>query len=46
MISGNGLKTLSEQPISPWPEMVPCDVETMAEVVNDFRRSGVGTPVA
>ncbi len=46
VISGNGLKTLSEQPIRPWPENVPCDAETMAEVVNDFRRSGTGVPVA
>jgi threonine synthase len=46
VISGNGLKTLSEQPIRPWPENVPCDVSAMEEVVNDFRRTGVGTPVA
>jgi threonine synthase len=42
VISGNGLKTLSEQPIRPWPENVPCNAATMDEVVHDFRRSGVG----
>jgi len=42
VISGNGLKTLSEQPVRPWPEMVPCNPETMEEVVHDFRRSGAG----
>ena len=43
VISGNGLKTLSEQPIRPWPEMVPCNAATMDEVVHDFRRSGAGS---
>ena len=42
VISGNGLKTLSEQPIRPWPENVPCNAATMDEVIHDFRRSGVG----
>jgi hypothetical protein len=42
VISGNGLKTLSEQPVRPWPENVPCNPATMDEVVHDFRRSGVG----
>jgi hypothetical protein len=46
VISGNGLKTLSEQPIRPWPENVPCEVGAMEEVVNDFRRSGATAPVA
>ncbi|HEY5977523.1 MAG TPA: threonine synthase [Solirubrobacterales bacterium] len=46
VISGNGLKTLSEQPIRPWPENVPCNASAMEEVVNDFRRTGVGAPVA
>jgi threonine synthase len=46
VISGNGLKTLSEQPVRPWPEQVPCDPGTMAEVVNDFRQAGVGVPSA
>jgi threonine synthase len=40
VISGNGLKTLSEQPIRPWPENVPCNAVTMDEVIHDFRRSG------
>ena len=42
VISGNGLKTLSEQPVRPWPERVPCNPAAMEEVVNDFRQSGVG----
>jgi threonine synthase len=42
VISGNGLKTLSEQPIRPWPENVPCNAATMDEVIHDFRRSGAG----
>jgi threonine synthase len=42
VISGNGLKTLSEQPVRPWPERIPCNPAAMEEVVNDFRRSGVG----
>jgi threonine synthase len=46
VISGNGLKTLSEQPIRPWPENVPCEVGAMEEVVSDFRRAGTPTPVA
>jgi threonine synthase len=45
VISGNGLKTLGEQPVRPWPESVPCNVESMEEVVSDFRRGGVGAPV-
>jgi threonine synthase len=44
VISGNGLKTLSEQPIRPWPEMVPCNAATMEEVIADFRHSGVVAP--
>jgi threonine synthase len=36
-ISGNGLKTLSEHPDKPWPEMVHCDVETMSEMLAEFR---------
>lgn len=41
VISGNGLKTLSEQPIKPWPEGVPCNPTTMEEVVVEFREGGV-----
>jgi threonine synthase len=39
VISGNGLKTLSEHPDKPWPEMVACDVNTMGEMLNDFRQA-------
>jgi threonine synthase len=39
VISGNGLKTLQEHPDKPWPEMVACEVETMGEMLEDFRRS-------
>jgi threonine synthase len=45
VISGNGLKTLSEQPVRPWPENVPCNPETMEEVVSDFRHAGVAAPL-
>jgi threonine synthase len=39
VISGNGLKTLSEHPDKPWPEMVACDVDTMGEMLHDFRQA-------
>jgi threonine synthase len=39
VISGNGLKTLSEHPDKPWPEMVACDVDTMGEMLSDFRQA-------
>ncbi|MDQ2630012.1 MAG: threonine synthase [Actinomycetota bacterium] len=39
IISGNGLKTLQEHPDKPWPEMVPCEVGAMEEMLNDFRQS-------
>jgi len=39
VISGNGLKTLQEHPDKPWPEMVSCDVETMGEMLADFRQA-------
>jgi threonine synthase len=42
VISGNGLKTLSEQPVRPWPENVPCDPSAMEEVVSDLREARVG----
>jgi threonine synthase len=42
VISGNGLKTLSEQPVRPWPENVPCNPSTMEQVVSEFRDAGVG----
>jgi len=41
VISGNGLKTLNEQPVKPWPEGVPCNAATMEEVVVEFREGGV-----
>jgi threonine synthase len=44
VISGNGLKTLAEQPIRPWPEMVPCETVAMEEVVMEFRHDGVAAP--
>lgn len=43
VISGNGLKTLSEQPVKPWPEGVPCSATTMEEVVVEFREGGVAS---
>jgi len=39
VISGNGLKTLHEHPEKSWPEGVPCEVSTMEEMLNDFRRA-------
>jgi threonine synthase len=39
VISGNGLKTLHEHPEKSWPEMVPCEVGAMEEMLNDFRRA-------
>jgi len=39
VISGNGLKTLSEHPEKSWPEMVPCEVGAMEEMLNDFRQA-------
>jgi threonine synthase len=39
VISGNGLKTLQEHPEKSWPEMVPCEVGAMEEILNDFRSS-------
>ena len=43
VISGNGLKTLNEQPVKPWPEGVPCNAATMEEVVVEFREGGVAS---
>jgi threonine synthase len=39
VISGNGLKTLHEHPEKTWPEMVPCEVGAMEEILNDFRQA-------
>lgn len=44
VISGNGLKTLQEHPEKPWPEMVPCEVGAMEEMLNDFRRAAATAP--
>jgi threonine synthase len=38
VISGNGLKTLQDHPEKSWPELVACDVETMAAQLDEFRR--------
>jgi threonine synthase len=43
-ISGNGLKTLSEHPDKPWPEMVACDVDTMGAMLKDFRQAAAAAP--
>jgi threonine synthase len=42
VISGNGLKTLSEQPVRPWPENVRCEPSAMGEVVAELREARVG----
>jgi threonine synthase len=42
VISGNGLKTLSEQPVRPWPENVACNPAAMEQVVSEFRDARVG----
>jgi threonine synthase len=39
IISGNGLKTLHEHPDKSWPEMVPCEVGAMEEMLTDFRQA-------
>jgi hypothetical protein len=44
IISGNGLKTLHEHPEKSWPEMVPCEVGAMEELLNDFRRAAAAAP--
>src|SRR3954470_6523247 len=43
IISGNGLKTLQEHPDKTWPEMVPCEVGAMEELLNDFRQAAAAT---
>ena len=42
VISGNGLKTLQDHPEKQWPEMVACNVETMGEMLADFRQDRRG----
>ena len=43
VISGNGYKTLDEHPDKPWPEMVACDVDSMEQILAEFRAAGVGS---
>jgi threonine synthase len=38
IISGNGLKTIQDHPDKAWPEMVACNLESMSEQLQDFRR--------
>jgi threonine synthase len=45
VISGNGLKTLQEHPDKPWPELVPCEVGAMEEVLTEFRGSAAPAPL-
>jgi threonine synthase len=42
VISGNGYKTLDEHPDKPWAEGVACEVDSMTEMLEEFRRHGVG----
>jgi threonine synthase len=42
IISGNGYKTLDEHPDKPWAEGVACEVDSMTEMLNEFRQHGVG----
>jgi threonine synthase len=46
VISGNGYKTLDEHPDKPWPEMVACNVESMTELLEEFRQHGVGATLS
>ena len=46
VISGNGYKTLDEHPEKPWPSMVSCDVESMGEMLAEFRQHGVGATIS
>jgi threonine synthase len=39
VISGNGLKTIQDHPDKAWPEMVACNLESMSEQLEDFRRT-------
>jgi len=43
IISGNGYKTLDEHPEKSWPEMVACEVDSMEQVLNEFRHHGVAS---
>jgi threonine synthase len=46
VISGNGYKTLDEHPDKPWAEGVACELEAMTEMLNEFRRHGVGATLS
>jgi threonine synthase len=46
IVSGNGYKTLDEHPDKPWAEGVTCEVEAMTEMLNEFRRHGVGATLS
>jgi threonine synthase len=46
VISGNGLKTLAEQPVRPWPEDVPCDAAALEKALTDFRQAELGAPLS
>src|SRR6201994_1844250 len=39
VISGNGLKTIQDHPDKAWPEMVACNLESMGEQLDEFRRT-------
>jgi threonine synthase len=39
IISGNGLKTIQDHPEKAWPELVSCDLESMTEQLQGFRRT-------
>jgi threonine synthase len=46
IVSGNGYKTLDEHPDKPWAEGVACDVDAMNEMLQEFRRHGVGATLS
>lgn len=46
IISGNGYKTLDEHPDKPWAEGVACEVDSMTEMLNEFRQHGVGATLS
>lgn len=37
IITGNGLKTLSDHPAKPWPSTVPCEVDAMVSVLRELQ---------
>src|SRR6195952_207531 len=39
IISGNGLKTIADHPDKAWPEMVACNLDSMGEQLEEFRRT-------